>query len=114
MIREAASLFHLLGGIAPKHLVVVGGLVPPLLVPGAASSHLGSADLDLSLSVAIVKGETDGYYRSLEKAIEPYFEPFESGFRWRKRERVGGVRLLVDFLGPEVESSRLEDGKSVV
>ena len=110
MIREAASLFHLLGGIAPNHLVVVGGLVPPLLVPDAASSHVGSADIDLSLSVAIVKGKTNDYYRSLERIIEPYFELFESGFRWRKREGVGGVRLLVDFLGPEIESSRLEDG----
>jgi hypothetical protein len=41
MLAEVASLFHLLGGIAPKHLVVVGGLVPPLLVPASATSHIG-------------------------------------------------------------------------
>jgi hypothetical protein len=35
MQNELASLFHLLGGMAPKHLVAVGGLVPPLLVPEA-------------------------------------------------------------------------------
>lgn len=110
MQGELASLVHLLGGMAPKHLVAVGGLVPPLLVPEAPDPHRGSADIDLSLSMAITKGETSQYYRSLEKIIEPYFEPFEAGFRWRKREGVGGVRLLVDFMGPEAEATQLADG----
>ena len=110
MLEEAASLFQLMGGITPKHLVVVGGLVPPLLCPRAADPHLGSADVDLCLSVAITKGQTSDYYRSLEKCIAPYFEPVESGFRWRKKEGVGGIRLLVDFLGPEVEATPLSDG----
>lgn len=107
---ELASLIHLLGGMAPKHLVAVGGIVPPLLVPEAASPHRGSADIDLSLSMAITKGETSEYYRSLEAAIQPHFEPFEAGFRWRKRGGVGGVRLLVDFMGPDTEATHLEDG----
>jgi hypothetical protein len=47
LIGEAASLFYLLGGMAAKHLVIVGGLVPPLLVPDAADAHIGSADIDL-------------------------------------------------------------------
>lgn len=110
MQRELASLVHLLGGMAPKHLVAVGGLVPPLLVPEAPNPHRGSADIDLSLSMAITKGETSQYYRSLERTIEPYFEPFEAGFRWRKREGVGGVRLLIDFMGPEAEATQLADG----
>lgn len=58
LIREAASIFHRLGGMATKHLTIVGGLVPPLLVPGAAAQHLGSADLDLCLSIALTGGET--------------------------------------------------------
>jgi hypothetical protein len=110
MRGELASLVHLLGGMAPKHLVAVGGLVPPLLVPEAPNPHRGSADIDLSLSMAITKGKTSQYYRSLEKAIEPYFEPFEAGFRWRKKEGVRGVRLLVDFMGPEAEATQLADG----
>jgi hypothetical protein len=89
---ELASLIHLLGGMAPKHLVAVGGLVPPLLVPEPRTPHRGSADIDLSVSLAITKGETSEYYRSLEAAIEPFFEPFEAGFRWRKRDGVAGVR----------------------
>lgn len=108
---ELASLVYLLGGMAAKHLVVIGGLVPPLLVPRAPSPHRGSADIDLSLSMAITKGETSEYYRSLEAAIEPYFEPVaDSGFRWRKRDGVAGVRLIVDFMGPDSEATYLEDG----
>jgi hypothetical protein len=110
MLDEAASLIQLMGGIAPRHLVIVGGLVPPLLCPRAAEPHLGSADVDLCLSVAITKGQTSEYYRSVEQCIEPYFESIGSGFRWRKREGVGGVPLLVDFLGPEVEATPLDDG----
>lgn len=110
LLGEAASLLHLLGGMTPKHLVVVGGLVPPLLVPDSPEGHAGSADIDLALSVAITEGGTSEYYRSIEKVIDPYFEPVESGFRWRKREGVGGVPLLVDFLGPEIEATRLADG----
>lgn len=110
MIGEVASLFHLLGGIAPKHLVVVGGLVPPLLTLRPSSPHLGSADIDISLSVAITKGETNEYYRSLEAAIDPFFEPTAAAFRWRKRKGVGGIPLLVDFLGPEVEATQAADG----
>jgi hypothetical protein len=107
---ELASLVHLLGGMAPKHLVAIGGLVPPLLVPEAPTPHRGSSDIDLSLSIAITKGETSEYYRSLEAAIEPYFEPLAAGFRWRKRAGVAGVRLIVDFMGPDTDASHLEDG----
>lgn len=110
MIDEVASLFSLLGGIAPKHLVVVGGLVPPLLVPEPPTPHLGSADIDLALSIAITKGETSEYYRSIQEVIAPFFEPTEAAFRWRKRDGVGGIALLVDFLGPEVEAVQVEDG----
>lgn len=60
--------------------------------------------------MAITKGETSEYYRSLEASIEPFFEPFEAGFRWRKRDGVAGVRLLVDFMGPDAEATHLEDG----
>jgi len=109
MIGEVASLFSLLGGIAPKHLVVVGGLVPPLLAPEPPTPHLGSADIDLALSIAVTKGETSQYYRSIQEVITPFFEPTEAAFRWRKRVGVAGISLLVDFLGPEVEATQVED-----
>jgi hypothetical protein len=39
-------------------------MVPPLLVPEAAHLHIGSADVDLCLSVAITDGATREYNRS--------------------------------------------------
>ncbi len=79
-------------------------------MPEAPNPHRGSADIDLSLSMAITRGETSEYYRSLEAAIEPYFEPFGAGFRWRKRDGAPGVGLLVDFMGPDAEATHLDDG----
>jgi len=83
-------------------LTVIGGLIPPLLVPAAAGSHVGSADIDLCLSVAITRGDTQEYYKSIQKLIEPYFEPVPgNSFRWQKKDGAPGRLLLVDFLGPE-------------
>lgn len=104
LIGEAASLFYLLGGVAAKHLVIVGGLVPALLVPEAADAHIGSADIDLCLSLAITKGATREYYKSIEEILAPHFElESASGFRWRKKERAPGLPLLLDFLAPATE-----------
>jgi len=75
LVREAASLLHLLGGTGSKHLVIVGGLAPPLLVPEAADRHVGSADVDLCLSVAITRGATRKYYESIQAVIERYYCP---------------------------------------
>jgi hypothetical protein len=110
MLVEVASLFHLLGGMAARHLTLIGGVLPPLLVAPPAPPHRGSGDIDLSLSLAISKGETSAYYRSLEERLMPYFEPTDAGFRWRKRLGAGGVSLLVDFMGAEVEATQIEDG----
>ncbi len=108
LIGEAASLFYLLGGMAAKHLVIVGGLVPPLLVPEAADAHIGSADIDLCLSLAITGGATREYYRSVEETLEPYFEPERaSGFRWCKKDSTPGLPLILDFLAPTAEDDTL-------
>jgi hypothetical protein len=111
LIREAASFVYLLGGMAPKHLVIVGGLVAPLLVPDAFAEHRGSADIDFCLSVAFIAGSTAQYYKSLETLIEPYFElDGPSGFRWRKRDDAPGLRFRVDFLAPDDDTAPVADG----
>lgn len=103
-VREAASLIRLLGGVGSTHLTVVGGLGPALLVPGAASSHLGTRDLDLCMSVALADGQTRDYYRSVQEIIAPYFVPVAgTSFRWKKRPEAPGLPLVVDFLAPESE-----------
>jgi hypothetical protein len=108
MLREAGSLFHLIGGMGAKHLVLVGGLVPPLLAPSPAEPHIGSADVDLCLSVAITQGATREYYKSIEEKIAQFFEPEpDTSFRWRKQPDAPGVPLIVDFLAPEHEADTL-------
>jgi len=116
MLEEAASLFYLLGGMGARHLVLVGGLVPPLLVTTPFEPHGGSADIDLCLSVAITEGATREYYKAIEAKIAPYFEPVpRARFRWRKKSTVGGVPLVVDFLAPEgTEGTVGPDGERVL
>lgn len=107
LLTEAASLFYLVGGAGSAHLVIVGGMVAPLLVPDKAQLHLGSSDIDLCMSVAFTEGHTRQYYKSLQDRIAPYFRPVgPSGFRWAKKDGVAGVRLIIDFLSPADEFSR--------
>ena len=110
MLGEAASLFALLGGVGRAHLAIVGGLVPPLLAPEHAASHIGSADVDLCLSVAITEGRT-AHYKSIEEKLSPYFEVVpDTAFRWQKRQDAPGLPLVVDFLAPDDESAPIADG----
>src|SRR5205814_4724324 len=56
---------------AGAHVVVVGGLVPSLLVPNPEAGlepHIGTQDLDLCLSVALVEGDV-GNYERLERCL---------------------------------------------
>ena len=65
LVAEAADLVRALGFMAP-HVVLIGGLVPGLLVPvldPGIEPHVGTADIDLCLSVALVEGDTQAYER---------------------------------------------------
>lgn len=102
LLSEAARVvrsFSFLGG----HVVIVGGLVPSLLIPRPESGiepHIGTLDLDLCLSVALIKGEV-GNYERLEGALK------DAGFKmlndesWRWK---GGTStsLVVEFFCPPV------------
>jgi len=106
LMREAASLLHLLGGMGSRHLVLIGGMVPPLLVPNAEVAHLGSADIDFCISVAMTEGATRQYAASLQELITPYFEPASpAGHRWRKRNDAPGLPLIVDFLASKTDDT---------
>jgi hypothetical protein len=106
LMREAASLLHLLGGMGSRHLVLIGGMVPPLLVPNAEVAHLGSADIDFCISVGMTEGATRQYAASLQELISPYFEPASpAGHRWRKRNDAPGLPLIVDFLASKTDDT---------
>jgi hypothetical protein len=89
-------------------LVVVGGLVPSLLIPGEAvpegeNAHVGTMDLDLGLSLALLN--THRYEELTARLRRAGFEPDvnEAGNptfqRWRIEPSLG-FRVTVDFVIP--------------
>jgi hypothetical protein len=67
---EAARIIRAFG-FAGAHVIIIGGLVPSLLVPKVEvglEPHIGTTDLDLCLSVALVEGDI-GAYERLEKCL---------------------------------------------
>lgn len=90
---------------AGAHVVVVGGLVPSLLVPHPESGlepHVGTQDLDLCLTVALVEGDV-GNYERLERSLK------DAGFRMAREQGIsiswrwqGGadLPLTVEFFCP--------------
>lgn len=93
-------------------LVVIGGLVPSLLVdqhalPAGVEAHVGTLDLDLGLTLALLD---EGRYRALtERLRDADFEPDKSdeGQPTRQRWRIDGeASVTVDFL---IQPSRPED-----
>lgn len=96
-------------------LVVVGGLVPSLLIdPGSLSpevpSHVGTLDLDLGLSFALV---SDGKYEEItERLRRSGFAPDHTpdGNPTRQRWCIADRSVTVDFL-IEPENSNRQAGR---
>ncbi|HKZ20356.1 MAG TPA: hypothetical protein VJQ57_09615 [Acidimicrobiia bacterium] len=93
-------------GDLSNELVVVGGLVPSLLIdqhdlPAGADAHAGTIDLDLGMTLAVLKG---GRYRRLTEALRSVgFSPDTNSqghptFQRWKAAGTNGVK--VDFLIP--------------
>src|SRR5438477_11905533 len=62
VLRSFGSAF---GG---RHLAIIGGAVPGLLVPApprGMAPHVGTADLDFHLALHLIDGETADYYQSI-------------------------------------------------
>ena len=89
-------------------LVVVGGLVPSLLIPDESlpageDVHIGTMDLDLGLSLAILDRER--YEDLTQRLHRSGFEPDENEDgnttfqRWRV-QKSSGLKVTVDFLIP--------------
>ncbi len=102
LVAEAADLVRALGFMAP-HAVLIGGLVPGLLVPvldPGIEPHVGTAEIDLCLSVALVEGDTETYER-IETVLKGLgFQEGDASFRW---QRHGGIGLTVEFFCPAGE-----------
>lgn len=102
LAAEAADIVRALGFMA-GHIVLIGGLVPGLLVPvldPGIEPHVGTADIDLCLSVALVEGDTEAYER-IETILKGLgFVEGDVSFRWLRR---AGIGLTVEFFCPAGE-----------
>lgn len=102
ILAEAANVIRA-SGFAAEHIVIIGGLVPNLLVPvvdPGGRPHVGTTDIDLCLSVALVEGETEEYER-LEAVLRSLdFQISDVSFRWIRRS---GLKIVIEFFCPAVE-----------
>lgn len=99
LLPDAANLIRALG-FAGSHLVLIGGLAPSLLVPvldPGLDPHIGTTDLDLCMSVALIEGETGQYERAETVLRRLGFEPDDATFRWVRRST---PVLTVEFFCP--------------
>jgi len=101
VLRSFGSAF---GG---RHLAIVGGAVPGLFVktpPRGMEPHVGTADLDLHLSLHLLDGETADYYQAIVDGLRSLGvgpdneQGHEVKWRWVGRHR--DVRLQVELLCP--------------
>lgn len=95
----------LLGDLLDSEIVVVGGLVPYLIVDqdAAQERHVGTRDLDLGFSIAVLDGER---YRTIGARLREHgFRPGrnEKGNETRQTWALPGQRVTIDFLIPRSE-----------
>jgi hypothetical protein len=99
------EVVHLLGEYRDS-IVLVGGWVPPLLIPDFASSHVGSIDVDLALDHRVL--QEPGYRTIQELLLSTDYEQDErQPFIFRRRVAVKGRDLVVevDLLAGEYEGT---------
>jgi hypothetical protein len=94
------ELVHILGEYRDD-MVIVGGWVPPLLMPDS-NGHVGSTDVDIALNHL---AEHDEVYARISKALtaNEYVEDESQPFIWYKEVSLDGVPVTVevDFLAGE-------------
>lgn len=85
ILGEAAHVLRIIG-FAGDGLTIIGGLVPSLLVPivdpAYGQSHVGTRDVDLCLSLALIEEGVDGYERMETQLRTAGFKPGDSTFKW--------------------------------
>jgi hypothetical protein len=101
VLRSFGSAF---GG---RHLAIVGGAAPALLVPELPPGiwpHVGTADLDLHLSLHLLDGETADYYQAIIDGLRSLgLRPdTQAGreIRWRWVGRYRDAQVQVELLCP--------------
>ena len=96
--RCRRALVTFLGDVGFWHdrVYLVGGLAPGFLVP-EASAHVGSADIDVVVSISVDGGPPDTYYTLATNLVRAGFTQSEPSFRWTRN--VGNVDVVLELLG---------------
>ncbi len=111
LVRATALYVCTILGDYMEELVVVGGLVPSLIIPQdplveGADRHVGTRDLDIGFSLAIL--DENRYHEIAERLRASGFGPDrnpngnETFQRWKER---GGLGATIDFLIPRTSNS---------
>lgn len=109
------ALVTVIGNVGPwaRQLYLVGGLAPRYLVrelPGGATPHVGSRDIDLAIVIAVTD-PSEAAYRTLERNLrEAGFAQAprqdDPDFRWRRN--VDGASVVLEFL---CETDQVPEGR---
>lgn len=100
------ELIHLLGEFKDS-IVLVGGSVPPLLYPDAASDYVGTLDVDLALNHKVIDDSTYDTIREL-LLKQNYYEHKDQPFVFFRDVKVSDDEIItveVDFLSGEYEGT---------
>jgi len=86
-------------------IVLVGGWVPDLLIPGDATHHIGSIDVDLALDHRTLTEA--GYHSIMQLLLARGYEQGEQPFIFFRNVDMGSrvIRVQVDFLAGEYAGS---------
>lgn len=98
ILGEAAHLLRHVG-LAARHTILIGGLVPGLLVvePGHGHlAHVGTTDLDFCMSLALADGDTAEYERIETCLRAAGYRPTDKTFCWQRE----ALRLKAEFFCP--------------
>lgn len=97
-------------GFAGRHVIVIGGLVPGLLVPvldPGITPHVGTGDVDLCFSAALVAGEVGEYDRIETSLRHAGFEMMKRGETPESWRWIGGRRrrVVLEFFCPATDAA---------
>lgn len=111
-VRCERALVTVLGnvGLWRERIYLAGGLAPRYLVgelPEGARAHVGTADVDLVIGLAVQPDSPDTYYTLATNLERAGFRQSEPSFRWVRD--VDGIRVVIELLG---ESDEVEPGRS--
>jgi hypothetical protein len=95
------ELFTILGEYRDQ-IALVGGWIPPLLVPDSAEQHIGSMDIDLAVDAEHI--DADAYRTLRDTLTRNGYEQGEQPFRFFRTVSADAgepVKVEVDFLAGE-------------